>query len=264
MRFSDEMRIETPEQIGVDLELAGLGSRFVAQMIDWLWKFVFTMLLVVVGSITMGLLGDGKMLEHPTMLAAALVVSIIYVLWLGAGIYFEVRWNGQTPGKRFAGIRVIRIGGAPLDAQAACVRNLLAVADFLPTFHLLGAILILLTTNRQRLGDLAAGTIVIRERSAGVSPEFGDELTAHASDAVRFTPTQLSALAPTDRAIIRSFLQRYNAMNRDGRERLALKMADNIVRKTGFVLQVDFQDGEEARVFLASLLRDLEEYHRHA
>ncbi|OWK42239.1 RDD family protein [Fimbriiglobus ruber] len=264
MRWADEMRIETPEQIGVDLELSGLGSRFVAQIIDWFWKILFTLLLALVCGVAASLLGKVDLPDDPSVLLISVAVSLIYILWLGAGIYCETMWNGQTPGKRFAGIRVIRQGGGPIDARSACVRNFLAVADFLPGFYLLGALLILLTSNRQRLGDLAAGTIVVRERSAGAAPDEDEHLMAHASDAFRFSPTHLKALAPGDRAIIRSFLQRYEGMDPDGRNRLVFRMADGFVQKTGYVPTIDIDDSHTARAFLASLLRDLDELRRHA
>src|SRR5436190_675148 len=171
MRWMDEMRIETPEQIGVDLELAGLGTRFLAQVIDWFWKVLLSFALVLVGGLLYGLLMQVDPVANASTMTTALVVGVLYVLWLGYGIYFELRWNGQTPGKRVVGIRAVQQNGAPLDARAACVRNLLAIADFLPALQLLGAIMILLTTNRQRLGDLAAGTVVIRERAAGAGAE---------------------------------------------------------------------------------------------
>src|SRR5262249_40975676 len=154
MRWTDEMRIETPEQIEVYLELAGLGSRFVAQMIDWLWKILVTLALGAVCLVTLALMGFGKLIDAPSNMMLALVVAVVYLLWLGYGISFELRWNGQTPGKRTAGIRVMQVGGAPIDLRAACIRNLLAVADFLPAFDLLGAVLILLTERHQRLGDM--------------------------------------------------------------------------------------------------------------
>jgi uncharacterized RDD family membrane protein YckC len=263
MRWTDEMRIETPEQIGVDLELAGLGTRFLAQIVDWFWKVLISAILLFVGSVVLVLVTQLNPIEKKSPVMIAVVISILYCLWLGYAIYFELRWNGQTPGKRFVKIRAVQQNGAPLDARAACIRNLLAIADFLPAFHLLGAILILLTTNRQRLGDLAAGTIVVRERAAGAGPETADELLEYAAEEYSFTALQLSALKPADRTIIRSFLQRFRQMDRAGRERLAFRMIDTLVNKMNYRLDVEIVDDHEARVFLASLLRDLEEFRRN-
>ncbi|MBN9521422.1 RDD family protein [bacterium] len=263
MRWADEMRIDTPEQIGLDLELAGLGSRFVAQMVDWVWKVLLSLVLGMIGAIVFALLGAANPFESPSKVLAAVLVTLLYLVWLGYGVYFEVRWNGQTPGKRFAHIRVVRLGGAPVDAVSAGVRNLLAAGDFLPSFFLLGSTLILLTANRQRLGDLAAGTIVVRERWAGEGPESEDELFKDAPPEIAFTPAQLAALDPTDRAVIRSLLQRLPGMERAGRERLAVRMAARFHRKTGFTAVPPPAEGGDARAFLASLLRDLDQFVRH-
>lgn len=257
------MRIETPELIGVDLELAGLGSRFVAQVVDWFWKGLASFFLLAAGLVVMAAAGHDNPFANPSRVLLAVVVGVLYCLWLGSGVYFELRHNGQTPGKRFAGIRVVSRSGGPIDFRAAAVRNLLAVADFVPVGHLLGAVLILLTKDRQRLGDLAAGTVVVRERVAASGPDTGDELTELASDEYAFTPAQLAALDASDRAVIRSFLQRYRRMDRRGRERLALKMADAYVRKTDYPLAEPLVYEDEAIAFLASLFRDLEEHRRH-
>ncbi|HEY3788226.1 MAG TPA: RDD family protein [Urbifossiella sp.] len=263
MRCSDEMRIETPEQIGVDLELAGLGTRFLAQIVDWFWKLLVSLLLFFVFVIGLGVVGKTTDLEKLSPLVIAVLVGFFYSLWLGYAILFELRWNGQTPGKRFVSIRAVQQNGAPLRAQAACIRNFLAIADFLPAYFVLGAILILLTKNRQRLGDLAAGTIVIRERAAGAGPETADELLEYASEEISFTTSQLKAITPADRIIIRSFLQRFRQMDRSGRERLAYRLVDKLVEKMDFPLAEEIVDALEARTFLASLLRDYEEFIRN-
>lgn len=263
MRWADEMRIDTPEQIGLDLELAGLGSRFVAKTVDWFWKALLSLVLLAIGLFVLALAGGANPFENPSKVLIAVLVALAYLVWLGYGVYFEARWNGQTPGKRFAHIRVIRLGGAPVDAVAAAVRNLLGGADFLPGFYFLGATLILLTANRQRLGDMAAGTVVVRERWAGEAPESEDELLKHASPEVAFTPGQLAGLAPADRVVIRSLLQRFPGMDRAGREQLAVRMAASFHRKTGFAAAPPPADGHDARAFLASLLRDLTQYLRH-
>lgn len=260
MRWSDDMQIETPEQIGLDLELAGLGSRFVAQLVDWLIKIAISFVLVIIAAI---ILGFGEKLEAGNSVLMATIITVLYLLWLGYGIYFEARRNGQTPGKGFAGIRVVKQNGAALDARAAFIRNLLALADFLPAFQMLGAVLILATSNRQRLGDLAAGTLVVRERVAGEAPAESDELLEDAVPEYRFNAGQLAKLGPNDRVVIRSFLQRFFAMNQKGRENLGLRLVEGYVEKLEFVLPRDVDDAFEARAFLASLLRDLQEFARN-
>jgi uncharacterized RDD family membrane protein YckC len=263
MEWSDELRMETPEQIELDLELAGVGSRFLAVLADAALKILLTFLLAVPALIAAALLGMALDLDHPSAVLVAVVLAAVYALWLGYGIYFEVKWNGQTPGKHLVGVRVIRDTGAPVDFRAACVRNLLATADFLPAFHLLGALLVLLTARRQRLGDMAAGTVVVRERAAALGADPTEELIEHAADEYAFTAAQLAGLTATDRTVLREFLRRYDSMARRGAERLALTLADKFVAKTGYPLPEPFFDGHDARRFLASLLRDLEAARRH-
>lgn len=263
MEWSDEVRLETPEQIDVDLELAGLGSRFLAIMWDWFWKTLFTFVLLVCFVIFLALLGQAALFEHPSKILIALVVAVLYAFWLGYAVYFEVKWNGQTPGKWLVGIRVIQESGAPIDFRAACVRNLLALADMLPISFLLGAILVLVTSRHQRLGDMAAGTLVIRERVVDLGEDPTEQLTEHATDEYTFTAAQVEKLTPSDRTVLREFLRRFEGMSPRNGDRLALSLAEKFMKKMGYRLLEPFPDGWEACRFLASLLRDLEALRRH-
>lgn len=110
---------------------------------------------------------------------------------------------------------------------------------------------------------MAAGTLVVRERVVGLGPDPTADLIADATAAYAFTPAQLAALAPTDRAVVREFLSRCDDMDRAGRRRLMFKLADGYVRKTGYVLAAALREEHEARAFLASMLRDLEQARRH-
>jgi uncharacterized RDD family membrane protein YckC len=262
MQWVDEVRLETPEQIDVDLELAGLGSRLVAQLVDWAVKILLSALLGLAVIVIMSLAGRLPQSDKPPMLLLALAVAALYMLWLGYDIYYEAVHHGQTPGKRYAGIRVIREGGGPLDFQAACIRNLLGIADLLPQFYVLGAILIALTPRRQRLGDLAAGTIVIRERALGAPTDVAETLAALARDEYRFTAGHLARCTPADRQVLRSFLQRWPIMEPDSRATLARRIAQLLLDKTGFEPVRAIESGQRAAEFLASLFRDLEEHRR--
>ena len=94
----------------------------------------------------------------------AIAVLLIFVLLWGYFIFFELTWNGQTPGKRAAGVRVLTSRGEPVTLVHTLVRNVLRIVDALPSFYMVGVISILVTRRSQRLGDLAAGTVVVRER----------------------------------------------------------------------------------------------------
>lgn len=213
--------------------------------------------------VVLGLLRAVPDVEKVSPMLVALLLAVYLLINLGYGTFFELKRNGQTPGKKFAGIRVVRDGGRPIDFRAAAVRNLLAVVDELPFLFLFGAVLVLLTPKRQRLGDLAAGTVVIRERVVGLVADPAEELAAMASDQFRFTPVQLAGLAPDDRSVLRELLTRFDEMDEAGRRKLALRMAGAYARKSGYPLDLADLDGYTAVEFLASLLRDLEEARRH-
>jgi hypothetical protein len=157
----------------------------------------------------------------------------------------------------------VRDRGAPVDFRSACVRNLLATPDFLPCFHLLGGLLVLLTARHQRHGDLAAGTLVIRERVADVPADVSKRIDELTSNEFAFTAEQLAPCLPEGRHILRSFFQRYGELERDARRQLALRLAEEYARKTATVLPAHGLTGRQALVFLASLYRDMENLVRH-
>jgi hypothetical protein len=130
-------------------------------------------------------------------------------------------------------------------------------------FPLLGPLLILLTPRHQRLGDLAAGTIVVRERTLTLGADPTEEFIEHATDEYTFTQAQLSRLAPADRTVIREFLRRYDSMVRESAHQLALTLVRRFAQKMGPPLPEPLPDRADARRFLASLLRDLEALRRH-
>ncbi len=164
--MSDSVTIRTPESIEVSYELAGFGSRLLAGLLDY---FIVASLMILCGlaiSLFMGLLGwlSPLLVEWIGSLAvAAYIISSFLVFW-GYFIFFEMVWNGQTPGKRVLGLRTIREGGFDLGFFPSVARNLVRMADMFPAFYLVGFISMVLDKRRKRLGDFVAGTIVISEQ----------------------------------------------------------------------------------------------------
>jgi uncharacterized RDD family membrane protein YckC len=99
-------------------------------------------------------------------LIAVIILSTFLLLW-GYFIFWETVWSGQTPGKRLCGIRVLRDGGFPIDFRAAFLRNIVRYADFLPFFYGVGALTMFISKESKRLGDYAAGTIVVADARKG-------------------------------------------------------------------------------------------------
>jgi uncharacterized RDD family membrane protein YckC len=209
----------TPEAVAVDLDIAGLGSRTIASLVDGLIQGALLLGAFIAGSLNPAF-GEGFAL-------VALGVAVVTMVLLGYHPLFEGLWDGLTPGKRAAGIRVISADGQPIAWSQVLIRAIFRLIDLSP----IGVVAILVTKRSQRLGDLAAGTIVVHEQK---TPQ---------PEPVDFPPDperdQLAALLDTssvseqEYALVRSFLRRRQAMQGEPRAEVAAKLADLLEHKTG-------------------------------
>ncbi|HYC31813.1 MAG TPA: RDD family protein, partial [Gemmatimonadales bacterium] len=173
--YRQHLEVETPEHVVLDLEIAGIGSRALAAIID-------TLILAGAGVatlVTLGLLAGFGLALGPW--GFALLVLGGFAAWTGYFIFFEALRGGQTPGKRMVGIRVLMDTGHAVTTGAAAVRNLLRLADFMPPPYLAGLLLVAFHPRGKRLGDLVAGTVVARDRPSESPAEpvaAGPALTA--------------------------------------------------------------------------------------
>jgi uncharacterized RDD family membrane protein YckC len=160
MPSGDQVSVETPEHIRIDYELAGIGSRFLAGVVDTVAQTLLVVAIAVAASLIGALQGDvGRIPIRVAIVAASAVLIAI-----GYFVIFEMLWDGQSLGKRMAGLRVIRTDGTPITAGDSLIRNILRLVDMLPPFYITGMVAIFFSQRCQRLGDLAAGTIVVKER----------------------------------------------------------------------------------------------------
>src|SRR4051812_3341363 len=150
MEYEDRVTIETPEGVPLDLLLAGYGSRFRAQLLDGVIKVT----VIVALWIALALAGD---------FGAALATVAVFLVYVGYDIAFETLGGGRTPGKRWSGMRVVREGGEPVIFTTSAIRNILRLVDGIGTGYAAGTIAILVSKRNQRLGDMAAATLVVRE-----------------------------------------------------------------------------------------------------
>ncbi len=250
--YQDRLRIATPEGVTVDLILAGVGSRFVAALIDLTFKG-----LLILGAFIVGMLiGD---------LGLALFSIISFAIYFGYDVAFEVLANGRTPGKRWTGLRVLRDDGRPVDLLSSAIRNVVRLVDGLPLSYLPAMVSILVTKHNQRLGDLAASTIVIREPRKGEAagagfaayvlsvplpspvatlPRFGgfglppgvEAMTPvgrAARNAAGGEILDVSALSADDLAAVRSFLDRRYDLPPRVRTDLARRIAGALAPRVG-------------------------------
>jgi uncharacterized RDD family membrane protein YckC len=181
--------IETPERVPLAFALASIGNRFLAVAIDHAIQYVLIFLVAwTFISITGAGAGESTVdfLSEMPKWTIAIMILIIFVLFAGYFIVFEWLWNGQTPGKRLLKLRVIREDGRPLTLWEAIARNLLRIFDAVPGFVLpvysVGLIAIFLSSRDQRVGDIFAGTVVVRERF-DEAPTFAETFSNPISDA---------------------------------------------------------------------------------
>src|ERR1041384_713127 len=153
--FRQHLEVETPEHVVLDFEIAGIGSRALAAIIDFL---ILLALLLAVSFIV------SQWPRSGARWTTALFSLAAFGLYWGYYTFFEGVWRGQTPGKRLLGIRVIRDTGHAVRLSDAAARNLLRAADMLPPPYLLGALLVAIHPRGKRLGDLVAGTVVVRDQ----------------------------------------------------------------------------------------------------
>ena len=148
-------RILTPEHVPVELEPAGVGSRFLALMLD-------LALIIALFAAAASVLR----LVLPRGIGAAAAVTAGFALSWGYHVYFETRRQGRTPGKRAAGLRVVDGRGLQITVEQSFLRNVVRALDALPVFYGAGGLCALLDRDRRRLGDILADTLVVRERGA--------------------------------------------------------------------------------------------------
>jgi uncharacterized RDD family membrane protein YckC len=214
------LEVRTGEAVEIRYELAGLGSRFLAVVVDGIAQSVLAIgVLIAFGY-------SGAALERALPRAAnvsawlvAALVLIMFVIVIGWFIVFEIWWSGRTPGKRALGLRVVRDGGFPLDAGAAVVRNLVRLVELGLGFYTISAISALISKENKRLGDFAAGTIVVRDRAAAVP-----DLDAYLSRPMRGDV----GLSEADRVLVERFLARRKALDPPARTQLAGRIADRV------------------------------------
>ncbi|PZR13988.1 MAG: RDD family protein [Archangium gephyra] len=165
--MSDSLNIATAERVAVELPVAGLGSRAMAWLVDAMIMWVVA--LVAYFSVTFFVADP---LNAVMTLAAGLrvgaIVTVLLLLWAYWTV-FELRWNGQTPGKRLLRIRVVKADGSPVTPFASAVRNLMRLVDFLPTCYPVGTAVMLVDSKHRRLGDLLAGTLLVRDEQIDLS-----------------------------------------------------------------------------------------------
>jgi uncharacterized RDD family membrane protein YckC len=213
MEYEDRVRISTPEGVDVELTLAGIGSRFIAAILDLLVQGA----VLLAAAVALGVLGGAG-----TGLAVAIFSILFFLVFFAYDVLFEVRSRGRTLGKRWTGLRVVRTGGRPVTFVPSCVRNVMRLVDILPAFYAIGMLSIFATPRNQRLGDLAAGTLIVRERSGGIRVRSAPAEAALARGSEE--GWDVSAVSARDVGTVRQFLDRRAGLDAGARAELASEL----------------------------------------
>jgi len=265
----DQLSIETPELVAIELPLAGIGSRFIALLVDYLiWGVGFTFLSLLLAVILPSITIFSRLSAQWTM---ALVIFFFFLVNWGYFTLFEAFWNGRTPGKRVARIRVIQCSGRAIGIFESMTRNLIRYVDQLPGVYAVGVITMFITRQHQRLGDLAAGTLVVRDGEEE-TPMWG-ETGARTFTAPLFTASTpppepqaaltlpasaIAKLSSADLEVLEGFFSRRLDMSLETRRTLAERIAAAVQAKSGLELPPDVS----VETFLEATARQLRDVAR--
>lgn len=220
MELEDRFSVPSAEGIDQDLVLAGAGSRAAALVADLVLQ---TVALWLFGFVAVSLGASG----------IAIAAVGVFLVLLGYPIAFEAFNGGQTLGKALFGINVASADGSPVRFLGAVVRNLVRLVDALPGTYTVGLIAVLATKRNQRVGDLAAGTVVLRRPRTEVAVAPGQFAVPSAAPGTE--AWDLSAVTPEEIAMARSFLDRRATLAPQHRAQLASSMASHLAAKVAGV-----------------------------
>ena len=252
---SADYTILTPERVGLEYGIAGIGSRGAAAIVDTLIQGIALTLVFVGGSAAVvalqGNLRDwGLVFSGPGVFVLFGLMALLgFIVTSGYFMFFEIVWSGQTPGKRLVGVRVIRENGYPIRPVDAVIRNLVRYVDWLPIAYGVGLLVMLLNARSRRLGDFASGTLVVREGSRRPLPRFEPPPRMATTTDQR----ALVTLTAADATLARDFLVRRETLDSRARAALAVRLATALARRYHVPFEPEADAHADAERFLEHL-----------
>ncbi len=257
---SSSATVRSAEGVQFDMPAAGPAPRMLAYAIDAtvLWSvlvvLVITVLLVspaLTAAVRdwMPAVSLERWTAHPEQVMLPFVIALMLLGYFAELLYFvfwEVVSGGSSLGKMIVGLRVVRLDGLKIDARASWIRNLMRLADVLPSSYVVGLVSMVMSPRGQRLGDLAAGTLVVRldtpERA--LSQPFAGDMTP-----LPLLREQVERLGDTERTLIRTALRRAESLEGARRHTVLRTAADALVAS----LSLDPELAQDPEVFLRRL-----------
>jgi len=227
--------IETPENVELQRRLAGIGSRFIAGFLDnlliALMYLVLFILLLVVG-INVADVGISSTSE---IWLFAILILIAFAIYWGYFVLFEMWTNGQSPGKKYVKIRVVQVEGGGISFSSIAIRNLLRVVDAIG-FYAIAGIVMFITKKVQRLGDLAAGTVVVSEELPNYSSRYGQKKQILDNEAITSAALEATGLKPEEYRLLHNYWLRRKELNIEARRQLLPQLIRPILNRMGHSL----------------------------
>jgi len=247
--FDDELVIATPEHVELYFVLASIGSRFLAAFIDHIIQFIAIIAVSLTAYVLQARLPNWAFSKW--LAAASILLS--FGIYVGYFALFETFWSGQTPGKRWMKLRVIRDDGRPIGFFEALVRNLIRILDMIPPTPLptyaVGVMTIILSPESKRVGDYVGGTVVVKERSTEAPPlkeimELSDAEARYLRKIPERTfKSNLRLLSKEEVTAVEMFMRRRYDLTPEARERLATRLALSLYQKLS--VSPDFMSNED-------------------
>ena len=228
MSLLNHITIRTPESVELEFTLAGVGNRGIALVVDYtLWGFALIIVLIIWGVVSTQIWDYLEDVDNIQLWLTAISLLVVFGVYTCYFVLFETLWQGQTPGKRYAKIRVVRDNGQPVGLTQSLLRSLLRSID---DILFIGMILIIFGKREKRLGDWVAGTIVIQEERT-TAPK-GLKVSDAAQGMVRklLSEANVDALMPDDFAVIREYLQRRSLMDNRARANLSRQLSEQAMQ----------------------------------
>lgn len=238
--------------------MAGVGSRFLAIAVDTLYQgllYAVVLLIVFAGGIVAG----DSLAWIPSSISFAIAIFLAFCLYWGYYAFFEILWKGQTPGKRLAGIRVIKNSGRPANVYETIGRNLLRSIDWLPGLYAVGVCCMIFDKQNRRLGDFIAGTVVVHEKRSAELPTWMRSSPSAEASAHQLPAGQLSAMTPEELMLVETYLSRRAQLDPNVRTQTRLKIARRITDKTG----AEPAPGQSVDAFLEMVARQVRDEARY-
>lgn len=245
--FEQDLSIDTPENVFFNYKVAGIGSRFLAALLDTFLIFLleFVISIFLIWPLTTLL---ERSFENISNWLVAIFAMLTFGIFWAYYIFFESIWNGQTPGKRRVGLRVIRTDGMPIRFTDSVIRNLVRTIDFLPMNYAAGVVTMFVNDQSRRLGDLAAGTLVVYDTPKAAMPDLtlSREVAGEPSPDKHLREWPTHKLTQNDFRMLEDyFIRRDELVNRD---ELAEHILGRLLKRMELPEQLAQQDAPEDRL----------------